>query len=39
MIVAWAFFVEWQHISQNQLVIADVMSEVRRIREAKGLEV
>jgi hypothetical protein len=39
MIVAWAFFLQWQNISQNQLVIADVMAEVRRIRSAKGLEV
>ncbi len=39
MIVAWAFFLQWQNIRQNQIVIADVMSEVHRIRSAKGLEV
>ena len=39
MIVAWIFFVEWQNIAANHEVINDVMTEVRKIREAKGLEV
>lgn len=39
MLVAWTFWIEWQNIAANQLVIADVMSEVRRIRAERGLEV
>lgn len=39
MIVAWIFYVEWQNIAANHEVINEVMSEVRKIREAKGLEV
>ncbi|MEX2112849.1 MAG: hypothetical protein WD845_06655 [Pirellulales bacterium] len=39
VLVGWVFWIEWQNIALNQLVIADVMSEVRRIRSAKGLEV
>lgn len=37
--VAWAFFVEWNNIHANYRVIADVMTEVRRIRAERGLEV
>jgi hypothetical protein len=39
IIVAWVFWVLWQNIARNQMVIADVMTEVRRIREEHGLEV
>jgi len=37
--IAWAFFVEWQNIQANHVVIEDVLSEVRRIRTERGLEV
>lgn len=39
LIVAWIFYVEWQNIAANHAVINDVMTDVRKIREAKGLEV
>jgi hypothetical protein len=39
MIVAWIFWIEWQNIAANQTIIAKVLSEVKKIREAKGLEV
>jgi hypothetical protein len=35
----WAFFMEWNNIHANHLVIADVLAEVRRIRAERGLEV
>ncbi len=38
-LVAWCFWIEWQNIAANQSVIADVMSEVQRIRVERGLEV
>lgn len=37
--IAWTFFVEWNNIAANHAVIADVMTEVRRIRAERGLEV
>jgi hypothetical protein len=39
MLVAWAFRVQWQNIAANQQVIADIMAEVREIRQKRGLEV
>jgi hypothetical protein len=37
--IAYVFFVEWNNIHANHLVIADVIAEVRRIRVERGLEV
>jgi len=37
--IAWTFFVEWNNIHANHQVIADVLTEVRRIRAERGLEV
>lgn len=37
--IGWTFFVEWNHIHENQQMIADVMTEVRQIRAERGLEV
>ncbi len=37
--IAWTFFVEWNNIDANHAVIADVMTEVRRMRAERGLEV
>ncbi len=39
LLVAWSFWIEWQYIAANQAVIAGVMTEVRRIRLERGLEV
>jgi len=39
MLIGWAFFVEGQNIHANHQVIADVLTEVRRIRAERGLEV
>ena len=39
MLVAWCFWVEGQNIVANQTVIADVMTQVRRMRAQRGLEV
>ncbi len=39
VVVGWAFFVEWQNIQANHVVIADVLAEVRRIRLERGLQV
>ena len=39
LFTAWVFFVEWKNIEANHAVIADVLSEVRRIRLERGLEV
>ncbi len=38
-VIAWTFYVEWTNIAANHVVIADVLAEVRRIREQRGLEV
>ena len=38
-IIGWTFYVEWMNVYANHAVIADVLTEVRRIREARGLEV
>ena len=37
--IGYAFFVEWTNIRANHQVITDVLSEVRRIRTERGLEV
>jgi hypothetical protein len=39
MLIAWAFFVEWQNIHANYQVIEDVLAQVKRIRTERGLEV
>ncbi len=39
MLIAWSFLVEWQNIAANHAIIGDVMTEVRRIRQERGLEV
>lgn len=39
LLVGWCFWAEWQNIARNQQVIADVMDDVRRVREEHGLEV
>jgi hypothetical protein len=39
MLIAWVFWVQWQNIGRNQVVIGEVMAEVRRIRLERGLEV
>jgi amino acid transporter len=38
-VIAWTFYVEWTNIDANHVVIADMLAEVRRIREERGLEV
>jgi hypothetical protein len=38
-IEGWCFWIQWQNIAANQQVIADVMTEVRQIRQQRGLEV
>ncbi len=37
--IAYTFFVEWNNIHTNHLVITDVLAEVQRIRAEQGLEV
>jgi hypothetical protein len=37
--IAYTFFVEWNNIHANHLVIADVLADVQRIRAERGLEV
>ncbi len=37
--IAWCFFIEWNNIHANHQVIADVLTEVHRIRAERGLEV
>jgi hypothetical protein len=37
--IAWSFFVEWNNIHANHQVINDVLTEVRRVRAERGLEV
>ncbi len=37
--IAWAFWQEWLRIRDHHAVITDILHEVRRIREEKGLEV
>lgn len=37
--IAWAFLQEWLRIRDHHVVITDILGEVRRIREEKGLEV
>ncbi len=37
--IAYTFFVEWNNIHANHVVIADVLTEVQRIRAERGLEV
>lgn len=39
LIIAYTFFIEWRNIAANHVVIADVLVEVKRIREERGLEV
>ena len=39
MLVACVFWIEWQNIARNQVVINDVMDEVRRVRQERQLEV
>jgi hypothetical protein len=38
-LVGWTFFVEWNNIHANYRVIAEVLTEVHRIRAERGLEV
>jgi len=37
--IAYTFFVEWNNIHANHVVIADVLTEVQQIRAERGLEV
>lgn len=37
-LVAWSYFVLWTYIDANHRIIAQVMKEVRRIRQEKGLD-
>lgn len=37
--IAYTFFVEWNNIHANHVVISDVLTEVQRIRAERGLEV
>jgi hypothetical protein len=39
MLIGWSFFVEWQNIHANYLIIEDVLAQVKRIRTERGLEV
>lgn len=39
LLVGYTFYVEWLNIHANHLVIDDVLTEVRRIRQERGLEV
>ena len=37
--IAGAFYVEWNNIDANRQIIAEVLDQVRLVREARGLEV
>jgi hypothetical protein len=37
--IAWVFFLQWNNIQGNRQVIDEIMAEVKKIRQAKGLEV
>lgn len=39
MFIGYTFFVEWNNIHANHVVISDVLTEVQRIRAERGLEV
>jgi hypothetical protein len=36
--VAWTYLLEWNNIVANQAIIEQLVSEVRRVRRARGLE-
>ncbi len=38
-LIGWIFFIEWKNIHANHRVINDILDEVRRIRQERGLEV
>jgi hypothetical protein len=37
--IAWAFWQEWLRIRDHHVVISEILSEVKRIRQQQGLEV
>ena len=37
--IAYAFYLQWDSISENRMVISDILGEVQRIRLEKGLDV
>jgi hypothetical protein len=37
--IAWAFWQEWLRIREHHAVITQILNEVRKVREARGLEV
>ena len=37
--IGWAFVVAWNNIYQNHQAISDIMTEVRRVRTERGLDV
>ena len=36
--IAWTYVVAWMRISENQLVINQIVDEVARIRKERGLD-
>jgi hypothetical protein len=37
-IIGWSYFMLWTKINANQAIIADVMHEVKQVRDERGLE-
>lgn len=37
-VVGWTFFAQWSHIADNHEIIGQVLTEVQRIRQERGLE-